>query len=155
MEHAPNDIDEIVLPNDLPLEDICRTTSEKRQNMWKQQLCLPIDLSPSMQPPHLNSTVSSLDEATHLPILNNVRLPLPAKPVAIEDTVTKWTLNVEQARAFSLIAAHSQNTHGVEPLQLYLGGPGGTGKSRVITALTDHFNICGEARRLRLASFTG
>ena len=38
---------------------------------------------------------------------------------------------------------------------MYLGGPGGTGKSRVIAALTDYFAECGEARRLRLTSFTG
>ena len=38
---------------------------------------------------------------------------------------------------------------------MYLGGPGGTGKSRVISALTDYFSLNGESRRLRLASFTG
>ena len=76
-------------------------------------------------------------------------------PVAIDDITTKWTLNIEQAHAFSLIASHSQKTNRTEPLRLYLGGPGGTGKSRVIAALNDYFNACGEARRLRLASFTG
>jgi ATP-dependent exoDNAse (exonuclease V) alpha subunit len=40
-------------------------------------------------------------------------------------------------------------------LRLYLGGPGGTGKSRVIAALNEYFNAHGEAQRLRLASFTG
>jgi len=38
---------------------------------------------------------------------------------------------------------------------MYLGGPGGTGKSRVIHALTDFFKRKNQSRRLRLAAFTG
>lgn len=38
---------------------------------------------------------------------------------------------------------------------MFIGGPGGTGKSRIINALTDYFALRGESRRLRLASFTG
>ena len=38
---------------------------------------------------------------------------------------------------------------------MYIGGPGGTGKSRVISALTDYFTQRDESRRLRLTSFTG
>ena len=38
---------------------------------------------------------------------------------------------------------------------MYLGGAGGTGKSRVIHALKDFFISRGEERRLRLTSYTG
>ncbi|KAL1689112.1 hypothetical protein GGG16DRAFT_23245, partial [Schizophyllum commune] len=63
-------------------------------------------------------------------------------------------LNVEQARAFRIIASRSLDTH-EEPLRMFLGGPGGTGKSRVIHALRDFFVRKGQARRLRLTAFTG
>ena len=55
--------------------------------------------------------------------------------------VQKWTLNTEQARAFKIVAEHSLITVGQDPLQMYLGGPGGTGKSRVINALKDYFEL--------------
>jgi hypothetical protein len=38
---------------------------------------------------------------------------------------------------------------------MFLGGPGGTGKSRVINSLTDFFTRRGQSRRFRLASYTG
>lgn len=38
---------------------------------------------------------------------------------------------------------------------MYLGGAGGTGKSRVIHALKDFFECAGMTRRFRLAAFTG
>ncbi|KAH9851804.1 hypothetical protein C2E23DRAFT_708676, partial [Lenzites betulinus] len=63
-------------------------------------------------------------------------------------------LNSEQARAFRIIAEHSTENN-PEPLRMYLGGFGGTGKSRVIQALTAYFNEKNQARRLRLASYTG
>jgi PIF1-like helicase len=38
---------------------------------------------------------------------------------------------------------------------MYLGGAGGTGKSRVINALKEFFIRRGQSRRFRLASYTG
>jgi hypothetical protein len=38
---------------------------------------------------------------------------------------------------------------------MYLGGQGGTGKSRVIDALRDFFVDMGQSRRFRLLSYTG
>ncbi|KAH9855234.1 hypothetical protein C2E23DRAFT_724563, partial [Lenzites betulinus] len=77
-----------------------------------------------------------------------------AKSVDIEQHITTWNLNIEQARAFRIVAEHSlQNKP--PPLRMFLGGVGGTGKSRVIQALTSFFAARNEARRLRLASFTG
>ncbi|KAJ7120679.1 hypothetical protein C8R43DRAFT_862262, partial [Mycena crocata] len=63
-------------------------------------------------------------------------------------------LNVEQARAFSIIAEQADAPDS-KPLRMYLGGQGGTGKSTVINALQDYFVGRGQARRFRLASYTG
>ncbi|TFK87001.1 hypothetical protein K466DRAFT_450180, partial [Polyporus arcularius HHB13444] len=63
-------------------------------------------------------------------------------------------LNTEQRRAFRIVAEHSLRTN-ADPLRMFLGGFGGTGKSRVIQALTSYFGARNQSRRLRLASFTG
>ncbi|KAH7906701.1 hypothetical protein BJ138DRAFT_966682, partial [Hygrophoropsis aurantiaca] len=63
-------------------------------------------------------------------------------------------LNKEQARAFSIIATHSLNSN-QDPLRMFIGGAGGTGKSRIITALRSYFERSGQQRRFRLASFMG
>ncbi|PPQ86519.1 hypothetical protein CVT26_008820 [Gymnopilus dilepis] len=68
--------------------------------------------------------------------------------------IQEFTLNTEQARAFRLVAEHSLDRRN-EPLKMYLGGPGGTGKSRVINALKEFFSRKGQSRRFRLASFAG
>ncbi|KAG1894294.1 uncharacterized protein F5891DRAFT_961793, partial [Suillus fuscotomentosus] len=68
--------------------------------------------------------------------------------------ILEYGLNTEQACAFSLIAGHSLTQNG-KPLRMYLGGPGGTGKSCVITAVTEFFNRHGQNKCLRLTSFMG
>jgi 2-phosphoglycerate kinase len=56
----------------------------------------------------------------------------PADTVlSIEDVIAAYTLNTEQSRAFRLIVEHNLEK-GDQPLRMLLGGPGGTGKSRVI-----------------------
>ncbi|KAJ7111005.1 hypothetical protein C8R44DRAFT_528533, partial [Mycena epipterygia] len=64
-------------------------------------------------------------------------------------------LNTEQARAFSIVGEHSMPGASKMPLRMHLGGPGGTGKSKVINALQDFFVERGQSRRLRLSSFNG
>ncbi|KAH7924616.1 hypothetical protein BV22DRAFT_992571, partial [Leucogyrophana mollusca] len=63
-------------------------------------------------------------------------------------------LNTEQARAFTIVAEHSLLAH-PDPLRMFIGGPGGTGKSRVITALRQYFDRRDESRRFRLTSYMG
>ncbi|EIM85239.1 uncharacterized protein STEHIDRAFT_59803, partial [Stereum hirsutum FP-91666 SS1] len=58
----------------------------------------------------------------------------PDRDVNITDVINEWSLNQEQARAFQIIAEHSLQNKPA-PLRMYLGGPGGTGKSRVIQSL--------------------
>ncbi|KAJ8580892.1 hypothetical protein M405DRAFT_752648, partial [Rhizopogon salebrosus TDB-379] len=68
--------------------------------------------------------------------------------------VDEFTLNEEQARAFTLITNHSLMKQ-TEPLRMFLGGPGGTGKSRVINAVKEFFCRRGQGRRFRLTSYMG
>ncbi|KAI9059157.1 hypothetical protein FKP32DRAFT_1551869, partial [Trametes sanguinea] len=63
-------------------------------------------------------------------------------------------LNDAQTRAFRIIAEHSLEDK-PPPLRMFLGGVGGTGKSRVIKALTSFFEARNQSRRLRLAAYTG
>jgi hypothetical protein len=79
-----------------------------------------------------------------------------SQDVDIEQVILDWTLNTEQARAFRIIANHSiAQSPMKEQLRMFLSGPGGTGKSRVIDAITDFFKRRKESRRIRLTSFTG
>ena len=56
----------------------------------------------------------------------------------INNTVSHFSLNKEQERAFRIIANHV-SAPTTEQLKMYLGGMGGTGKSRVIKALIHLF----------------
>lgn len=75
----------------------------------------------------------------------------------VESICSEFTLNSEQAAAFRQIALHSllPQTAEKEPIRMYLGGPGGTGKSRVLDALKAFFDRRQQSRRLRVASYTG
>ncbi len=72
----------------------------------------------------------------------------------LEHVRSNFTLNEEQARAFNMIAKHSIDSSGKQ-LQMFICGPGGTGKSRIIDALREFFHIQHEDHRIRLASYTG
>lgn len=81
-----------------------------------------------------------------------------AANVELEDIgafAAQHNLNTEQARAFSIVAEHSKVKNNNKPLRMYLGGKGGTGKSKVIIAMQEYFIQRGEERRFRLSSFTG
>ena len=73
----------------------------------------------------------------------------------IDETISSFTLNNEQARALRMIAEQSLLNRNADPLRMLLIGPGGTGKSRVIDAVREFFNKSNQKRRLRLASYTG
>lgn len=70
---------------------------------------------------------------------------LKAQKLAKRVTID-FTLNEEQTRAFNIIANHAIAEQPA-PLRMYLGGVGGTGKSRVIEALQQFFIERGEAHR--------
>jgi hypothetical protein len=72
----------------------------------------------------------------------------------INKTVEQFKLNKEQERAFRIVANHSV-TPASEQLKMYLGGMGGTGKSQVIKALIEFFNIRNESHRFVVLGPTG
>lgn len=73
---------------------------------------------------------------------------------SVTDMISEFTLNKEQSLAFRIIC-NSASRESLPPLRLYIGGSGGTGKSRIIMAVREFFHRRGESRRLRLASYTG
>ncbi|GJF00912.1 hypothetical protein PsYK624_172160, partial [Phanerochaete sordida] len=72
----------------------------------------------------------------------------------MNNVVTQYTLNDEQRRAFIIAASHL-TTPQSEPLLMYLGGTGGTGKSRVLHALKKFLQDRAEAHRFAVAAPTG
>ncbi|KAJ6489135.1 hypothetical protein C8R45DRAFT_791378, partial [Mycena sanguinolenta] len=71
-----------------------------------------------------------------------------------QDTINAFNLNVEQERAFRIVANHSLEAI-AEPLRMYLGGVGGTGKSQVIKALIHFFESRSEAYKFLVLAPTG
>lgn len=153
----------IMLPDDNTLEDQWKDTYERRRDEWKRKLSSTHSETPTIpladvgQPlvmtnVGINEPFSQADSQVMQisPSMN----PAPETSVSVEEIAQTWTLNCEQARAFKIVALHSMEP-GSKALRMYLGGPGGTGKSRVIHALTDFFKRKNQSRRLRLAAFTG
>jgi chromosomal replication initiation ATPase DnaA len=58
--------------------------------------------------------------------------------INIEHIIHEWTLNPEQSQAFRIITEHSLHPQ-PELLRMFLSGPAGTGKTRVINAVKDFF----------------
>jgi hypothetical protein len=72
----------------------------------------------------------------------------------IEHVVKEKLLNKEQERAFRIIANHA-TVGNISPLSMYIGGMGGTGKSRVIHALRLFFQLRKESHRITICAPTG
>ena len=64
----------------------------------------------------------------------------------LHSTIESYSLNREQQRAFCLAARHLHHREKT-PLRMYLGGMGGTGKSRVILAIMGFLLYRDEAHR--------
>ncbi|KAJ6512503.1 hypothetical protein C8R45DRAFT_812440, partial [Mycena sanguinolenta] len=79
----------------------------------------------------------------------------PTENIDILNTITrKWTLNSEQDRAFRVFASYASAPQ-AEPLKMYLGGMGGTGKSNVFKAILDFFVLRNEEYRFIVLGPTG
>jgi len=72
----------------------------------------------------------------------------------VVNTVKDFHLNIEQERAFRIVSNHAM-MDGPEKLRMYLGGMGGTGKSRVIEALMHFFCERKENHRFLVVAPTG
>ncbi|KZT03008.1 uncharacterized protein LAESUDRAFT_660533, partial [Laetiporus sulphureus 93-53] len=72
----------------------------------------------------------------------------------MKDIMHTFNLNEEQQRMFGVCARHLHH-HECEPLWMYLGGIGGTGKSLSIRAVSTFLTRRGEAGRFLLMAPTG
>jgi hypothetical protein len=72
----------------------------------------------------------------------------------IDATVAEFNLNVEQERAFQIIANHA-TLNSPDKLQMYLGGMGRTGKSQVIKVLIHFFKARNKEHRFLVVAPTG
>ena len=61
--------------------------------------------------------------------------------------------NAEQLQAFEMVGNHL--SHGTFPLQMYIGGVGGTGKTHVIRAIQRLFRLTGKTTELVVGAPTG
>jgi len=150
------------------MEAIWRKAYEDRRDQSKRRSALTTnrvaEQSTSEQAAVLHHAIQdgsafrTTSEVAHEVRLPAVRCDMPAadtnRTVEMNQIINEFSLNTEQERAFRIIAEHSMLTR-PDPLRMYLGGPGGTGKSRVIQALTEFFQRQGQDRRFRLASYTG
>ncbi len=76
----------------------------------------------------------------------------------LDDVSTKFSLNQKQRKAFYLVGENVMkryNGFATEQILLYLGGAGGTGKTRVIEALVYLHEKLNMKFALKLAAFTG
>jgi hypothetical protein len=72
----------------------------------------------------------------------------------METISQQYSLNEEQERAFRIIANHVVLPNS-EPLKMYIGGMGGTGKSQVLKAVSSFFESRNEAYRFIVVAPTG
>ncbi len=66
----------------------------------------------------------------------------------------EYGLNTEQDRAFHIVTQHSSNPM-AQQLRMYAGDMGGTGKTRILNALTSYFCHQGESKWLIAVAPTG
>ena len=149
--------DDEMLVNGDDLEDQWRDTYDKRKAAWKLQTRDSDGNEP--EPSTTINCTENLEPSLQDAQIVNAAIgeggtSIPNPEDVIEGITAKWTLNREQHRAFSIVAHHTLKEK-PEQLLMYLGGPGGTGKSRVVNALWDFFQSRNQNRRFRLVAYTG
>ena len=158
-EHAADDAQlQLSSEGDDVMEDEWRDTYEKRKATWKHET------SQNQQDLVVNSTQITCEADVEGMAIDGPVITDTGTGCADPDNTTdgdmlaqisgKWTLNCEQNHAFKIVARHAM-AEKPEQLLMYLGGPGGTGKSRVVSALRDLFESWKQSRRFRLAAYTG
>jgi hypothetical protein len=165
---------ELVMEKEPALEQLWGKNYSDRRDQWKNAAAgknartVPVE-APASSLSGTNSLIQNGEafRRPRLPLQANAEAGVRQGPVPISESemvepvdnlmdqvIHEFTLNTEQIRAFKIVAQHSTDRT-APPLRMYIGGPGGTGKSRVIDALKEFFKQRGEERRLRLASYTG
>jgi hypothetical protein len=93
-----------------------------------------------------------------LPAAVVLAMPVGATQPSLIEMADAWTLNPEQRACFYRIGRHFLDKLGgkdVKPLRMFVTGPGGTGKTRVIHALQQLFKNHKKSKVMRLAAFCG
>jgi hypothetical protein len=162
-----NKIKEVTM-NDLTLEEQWKKEYENRRDQWKRKATTDTNVTNSNSEQHIFTQQIAMNDGSafrqasnfeNQPIISaEISQQIPAtcmeNNIDVDAMIKEFTLNNEQARAFRIICNHSMNSQN-EALKMYIGGAGGTGKSRVINALKKYFERRGQGRQFRLASYTG
>ncbi|KAJ8502956.1 hypothetical protein ONZ45_g11279 [Pleurotus djamor] len=152
-------------PNVVSLDGLPERTSRAVESRWKKGYK---DLAnPSTVVPATNVQPASDFQASIARVQNSTLLPNDSAtivegsrnfPTTGEEMISaveqEYTLNKEQRRAFRIVTNHSLQPDSSQ-LKMYLMGFGGTGKSRVIHALTEFFDRRGQSHRFTIGAFTG
>ena len=151
---------EVASENDGSLEDEWKDKYDKRKAAWKLEAREVAEESGTIAISSVGQFDNENDAAQDIPLICDVDMVVnePAMTISgsflMKEIAEKWTLNVEQRRAFDIIARHTLEDK-PEQLLMYLGGPGGTRKSRVVNTLREFFSERKETRQFRLAAYTG
>lgn len=148
-------------------------TGSLLEQKWKHEYSLrrltfrtkPQKGEPSSHGPGATDESLSEDESHDewtCPASSSIQIPTVVIPAPLtmdhesmmENIAAKWTLNPKQLLAVRILGSHVHEPQS-DPLRMYVGGPAGTGKSRVIDALKDLFKLRGEDARLLSTSFMG
>lgn len=143
--------------------------TETQANRWKDYIGEEVvrrRQHRSTQFPVLPSTAIGVTTVSPYPSYNSfgqVTSSLQHIHSVIHDVARHFQLNKEQERAYNIFLrplAHfllpmSQPEQDLENKCMYLGGPGGTGKSRVIQAIIEAFNRLECRQQLRVCATTG
>ena len=78
----------------------------------------------------------------------------PGSVNILNAVIQKFKLNLEQERAFRIVANHATIDNPTQ-LKMYLGGMGGTGKSQVLKALIEFFKERNQSHRIMILAPTG
>ena len=103
---------------------------------------------------HLSSSITTDITMNDIDPPQNLQKSQQTNLEHISAIESQFTLNEEQQRAFRIITEHSLLER-PEQLLLYIAGPGGTGKSRVLDAVREFFHVQQQDTRLRITAYTG
>ena len=143
---------------------ICKTASqwkalvkEHRKNVLNEKKSHYSSTTAAIQKGKTKGLESSESAVKLLPseyFMHNFKIKEARDSEIISNTILDFSLNREQKRAFHIIANHASECYS-EQLKMYLGGMGGTGKTRVIKALMSMFAQKQENHRFIVLAPTG
>ncbi len=125
---------------------ISRPCLKSKVKNWKQHI------------EECKKTQTSINEEIHHTASPNGKFSSQNRLDVLQDVISRFSLNAKQIEAFKLIGTNVINRiKGLQADQIlmYLGGAGGTGKTRVIEAIVYLHEILGIKDTLQLSAYTG